>query len=284
MKTYIYIIALLIGSINMTQAQEIRYVTADNGLNLRVKPDKNASRVTKLDYGTKLRILEHTNEKLSIRDNGEVISGEWVKVMTLDDEYTADFGYVFNGYLAEDEFKKRFKIKFDRLFTLQVEPIDALIFNRTKDTVNVELGLGETIEGNTIKISHHIDYKKIEVFQKHENSISIMDEGPHCDLTSWKHYHSSWVPLTSLSGNRFKTNTYAPEAQSKFLKVDINEFKAAAKEHCGDDWAKLVKDVKSINEWPSMVAMSTIYLRVVFTNMNDEQIEKIITFEIPMGC
>ena len=193
MKTYINIIALLI-VFNFAQAQEIRYVKADNGLVLREKPNRGSDKITKLDYGTQLEILEHTNLKLDVLDDNEVISGEWVKISTTDNDDSTNIGYVFNGYLTETELRKRFKISFDT-FTLTVDSLEAWASKTNKDTVNIDIDLGETIEGKIIRIKHHVDYKNIQLFQRHENSITIMDEGPHCDLTDWKHYYSSWKPL-----------------------------------------------------------------------------------------
>ncbi|MDO5979133.1 SH3 domain-containing protein [Flavivirga spongiicola] len=283
MKTYINIIALLI-VFNFAQAQEIRYVKADNGLVLREKPNRGSGKITKLDYGTQLEIIEHTNLKLDVLDDNEVISGEWVKISTIDNDDSTNVGYVFNGYLTETELRKRFKINLDT-FTLTVDSLEAWASKTNQDTVNIDIDLGETIEGKIIRIKHHIDYKNIQLFQRHENSITIMDEGPHCDLTDWKHYYSSWKPLKSISkDNQFKTNSYSEEAWNKFIKIDINEFKQAVKTHCGENWATLIKDVKTVNTYPSGVSISTIYLKVIFTKMNDEKIEKIIAFGIPMGC
>ncbi|AUP79636.1 SH3 domain-containing protein [Flavivirga eckloniae] len=284
MKTYINIIALLI-AFNFAQAQELHYVKADNGLILREKPDRTSNRVTKLDYGTQLEVMEYTNLKLEVIDNNDVISGEWVKIITKEDDYSTEIGYVFNGYLTEEKLKKRFKVGFDELFSLSVDGLYAFVLKENKDTIDVALELGESIEEKNIRIKHHTDYKDIKVFQRYVNSVSIMNEGPHCDLLDWKSYYSSWVPLKPLKAlNQFKTNSYTDDAWGKFKDVDINAFKQAVKTHCGDDWAELVKHVKSINEYPAVVSMSHISLKVVFTTMNDEKIEKIIVFEIPMGC
>lgn len=288
MKTYIINIIALLVIFNFAQAQKIWYVNAENGLILRDKPNRGSNRIAKLDYGTQLEILERTNLKLDVKDNNEIISGEWVKISTTDTNYDASIGYVFNGFLTETALRKRFKISFDA-FSISMDNLDAFINKKElttskTDTINVDIELGETVQGQTIKITHHVNYKSIKIFQKHENSITIMDEGPHCDLIDWKHYYSSWEPLSLSKSNQFKTNIYSEQAWSKFIKVDINEFKQAVKTHCGEDWANLVKNVKSINESPSGISMSTIYLKIILTKMNDEKIEKIIVFNIPMGC
>ena len=44
------------------------------------------------------------------------------------------------------------------------------------------------------------------------------------------------------------------------------------------------KDIKNVNEYPSGVSMSRIFLKILLTDENDSVIEKTIEFEIPMGC
>jgi len=36
---------------------------------------------------------------------------------------------------------------------------------------------------------------EIKLYQSFENSITIINEGPHCDLVKWKHYNSEWKEL-----------------------------------------------------------------------------------------
>lgn len=289
MKTYIINIIALLVIFNFAQAQEIRYVKAENGLILRDKPNRGSNRIAKLDYGTQLEILERTNLKLDVKDNNEIISGEWVKISATDTNYEASIGYVFNGFLTETALRKRFKISFDA-FSISMDNLDAFIDKKElttlkTDTINVAIELGETVQDKTIRIKHHVDYKSIKVFQKHENSITIMDEGPHCDLIDWKHYYSSWMPLESvLKNNQFKTVSYADKDWNKFIKTDINELKAAVKSHCGERWSDLIKNIKSVNEYPSGVSINSIYIKVILTTLDDVKIEKIITFNIPMGC
>ena len=289
MKTYIINTIALLIIFNFAQAQEIRYVNAENGLILRDQPHRGSNRIAKLDYGTQLEILERTNLKLDVKDNNKIISGEWVKISATNTNYNASIGYVFNGFLTETALKKRFKISFDA-FSISMDSLDAFIAIKPlttlkTDTTNVYIDLGETVQDKTIRIKHHVDYKSIKIFQKHENSIAIMDEGPYCDLTDWKHYYSSWTPLKSvLKNNQFKTVSYADKDWNKFIKIDIKELKATVKSHCGETWSDLIKHIKSVNEYPSGVSMNRIYIKVILTTLDDIKIEKIIAFNIPMGC
>lgn len=283
MKTYIKLLVLVF-AINVVNAQEIRYVNAENGLVLRDQPNRGSNRIAKLEYGTQIEILERTNLKLDVMDNNEIISGEWVKIKTSNNNEPLKNGYVFNGFLTETELKKRFNINFEEFSVLFDNLGDSVL--KQGDTISVTLDLGETIQDKTIKIKHHEDYQKIEIFQKHENSITIMDEGPHCDLTHWKHYYSSWVPLKQISEkNQFKTIAYSQDSWNKFVDFDVLELKRAVKEHCGDDWNNLIsKDITPLNQLNVGVSISTIYFKIIFTDLDGDKAEKIIAFNIPMGC
>ncbi len=287
MKTYINIIAILI-AFNFTQAQDIQYVSAENGLVVRDNPSRGAKRIAKLDYGTQIEITEYSQLKLDVVDNGEKISGEWVKIKTSNTPKTLKSGYVFNGFLTKNELKKRLKINFDEFIitidSLKAYPI-ASVNETEKDTISMGIELGETPEGKTIRIQHLQDYSKIQIFQKHENSITIMNEGSHCDLVNWKHYKSSWKPLKSISKYRkFITHSYTEKDWKNFINVTIDDVKAEVKKSCGEDWSDLLKNAESLKDFHIGVSISKIYLRIVMTNLDGDKIEKIIAFEIPMGC
>ncbi len=153
------------------------------------------------------------------------------------------------------------------------------------DTFFMSLELGETIEARNIVIGPmDKPTKSIKVYQRFENSITLMDEGPHCDLTQWKHYYSDWKEL-AIVGNHFKTDKYTPEDWQTFLPIDMDELHAAILEHCGKEWARKMANLKSPTEYPSGVGTSKIFLKFIieYTDSDDVE-EKTLTFEIPMGC
>jgi hypothetical protein len=154
-----------------------------------------------------------------------------------------------------------------------------------KDSVVVTLGLGETIEGKTIRISHSI-YDEIKLFQRFENSITIMDEGPHCDLAEWKHYYSNWQLIEVLKANRvFKASSYKEDDSQLFIPINIEELKEAVENYCGPEWKKLIENIKSPNEYPSGVGTSRIFIKIELHDKSSNiTIEKLLIFEILMGC
>ena len=111
-----------------------------------------------------------------------------------------------------------------------------------------------------------------------------MDEGPHCDLTEWKHYNSKWKELRIIDGE-FITASYRETDWEKFIEVNMNELREAVRNQCGDRWAEQIKDIKSPNEYPCGVSTSRIFLKIEWINLLENiKSEQIISFEIPMGC
>jgi len=282
MKTLITIILLV--CFKSVFGQEIQYVKAENGLIIRSSPDKTSERIGKLEYGTRVKIIQETDLELTIKDGEESISGKWTEVEEIGGNQK---GFVFSGYLTLKELSKRIKIRFQE-FTLQMD-LEAWdekeeLKKIQGNNVRVYLELGETPEGLKVKISDS-KFKKIEIFQRHENSVTIMNEGPHCDLIEWKHYYSEWKKIDyNTKENTFVSDSYERQDWEKFIEVDIDELKKAVEKHCGNYWAEHIQNVKNVNEYPSGVSMSRIFFKILLTDENDSVTEKTISFEIPMGC
>ena len=275
-------------TLSFTNAQDIQYVSAENGLIVREKPSQGANKVGMLDYGTVIEIIEHTNLQLDVVDNGKKLSGKWVKVRGIDAYEFFEEGYVFNGYLTEEKLEKRFKVNYDA-FTVTIEGISEK--GNRKDIINPDfdgvlffkLGEDEIIEGKTVSIKHHQEFRSIEVFQKHENSIAISDDKSHCDIIKWQHYYSSWKPLKVFSSNRkFKALTISEKEASKFIDVDVEELKTVVNDACGESWSDAIKDITELNEYPTKIVVSKVYLRILMTDIDGFKTEKILIFEVPL--
>jgi hypothetical protein len=144
--------------------------------------------------------------------------------------------------------------------------------------------LGETIESSIIKISSEI-LDKIELEQRIETSVTIMNEGPHCDLIHWKHFTSDWKKLKEESKWMFKGNSYTNGEDSKFPTVDMKELVAEANRECGQIYAELAKSAKSPNDNPCVVTVSRYFIKVKGVNKRTRRkFETIITVKMPMGC
>ncbi len=190
-------------------------------------------------------------------------------------------------HLQLEEPKNTLEIKFDD-FSILLDSIgiwdnENKLKQIQKDTAFVFLELGETIEGKTFKIIPN-GFDKIAIYQRHKNSITIMDEGPHCDLLNWKHYYSNWKKLYNKN-NIFITDSYSQDHWEKFVSYTKDELEKTVLEYCGERWHKLLKNLDNPEFSPVGVSMSRIFLKINLINSNTgEKKEETISFEIPMGC
>jgi hypothetical protein len=153
-----------------------------------------------------------------------------------------------------------------------------------EDTAYLYIELGETIEGQLIAFNTNT-LENLKIEQRYETSVTIMNEGPHCDLLDWKHYYSEWKPLQRNSNGLFIGEAYQESDWEKFPKVDMNELKAMVRKQCGDEWFALVKGIKSPTKYPSGVGISRYFLKVSgHRKETNEAVTKYIVFEVPMGC
>ena len=275
-------------TLSFANAQDIQYVSAENGLIVREKPSQGAIKVGMLDYGTVIEITEHTNLQLDVVDGGKKLSGKWVKIRGVDAYEFFEEGYVFNGYLTEEKLEKRFKVNYDE-FTVIIEGISEK--DSRKDAINPDfngvlfytLDDDETIEDKTISVKHHQEYRSIEVFQKHENSIAISDDKSHCDIIDWEHYYSSWKPLKTVSSNKkFKAFPISEKEATRFIDINIEDLKAVVNDACGESWSDSIKDVKALNDYPTKIVVSKMYLRILMTDIDGFKTEKILIFEVTL--
>lgn len=152
-----------------------------------------------------------------------------------------------------------------------------------KDTVSVYAELGETIEAQFISIKNN-QLSDLKIEQRYETSVTIMAEGPHCDLTDWKHYVSDWKQLKKNKIGYFKCLEYTESEREKFFKIALGELKKEVNRSCGEGWENLLSKVKSPVEYPCGVSISRYFLKISGKNKNGQIITKMIIIEVPMGC
>jgi len=161
---------------------------------------------------------------------------------------------------------------------------DSIMHQFNKDTIRLYPELAETIDGKSISIASST-VSEFTIEQRYETSVTIMNEGPHCDLTEWKHYSSNWKRLHQKEDGTFIADTYTDDDYSRFPQVSIDELNQAVREHCGDNWLEYIQNIKSPHDHPSTVTISRIFLKI---NGRQKDTGKIVTrliiIEMPMGC
>lgn len=166
--------------------------------------------------------------------------------------------------------------------SLEIWDKDGKLKGFQRDTVYVSLELGEVLGG--IRLIN-CQFDKVIIYQRFENSVTVMNEGPHCDLIDWKHFTSEWKKIKEIGKYQFKANTISMEEMEKFIPIDMDEFKLAVKKYCGEGWYELVKEAKSVHEYPCGIGTSKIELKIVLKNTETNQtVKKLIVFDVPMGC
>jgi len=213
---------------------------------------------------------------------------EFVSVPEPTDSTSIENALEVSDSLIEFTFEEnRLELQFVT-FELAVDSIDIWsdevdLNKQNSDTIIVYLDLSSSIEGKKIRIKQLLD-GGIRVFQSYETSITIMNEGPHCDMIEWKHYNSDWTEIEILN-DTIETNSYSEEERNQFIDVDMSELIKAVEIHCGERWADHVKEVKSPNEYPLGIGMNRVYFKIEYLNDTTGTVSsKIIVFEIPMGC
>lgn len=150
-------------------SQEIKFVTATNGLIVRKKPNKKSQRIGKLSYCSGVNVINKTNIKLSIKDDGELINGKWVEVAEINGNQR---GFVFDGFLNSNTPNKGNET--DGYYITKIDSItqkkywkdlsidrkpDSLFIslrnrNNHKNLVTFPISELEFYEGTTLKVNH----------------------------------------------------------------------------------------------------------------------------------
>ncbi len=143
----------------------------------------------------------------------------------------------------------------------------------------LHLELGEKIK--SFKVTELSGKHSYRVFLQTESSVTIMDEGPHLDLTDWKHGLSGEVQLQEKDGEFLYVEQFS---KMSFPEVSLSEMIAAAKKKGGERWAKFAKKCNSPKEYPCSVAPSKFTLRVEKLIDGEWVNQGVATLIPPMGC
>lgn len=153
-----------------------------------------------------------------------------------------------------------------------------------EDTIYITASLGSIFEDKIIKFSSD-QISEYYIEQRFETSVSIMKEGPHCDLVDWKHYNSDWRPMQKLGKNEFQSILYSEKEKQRFPKVSLEEIKQVVRNECGSDWAQLITNINSPIEYPSSVGVSRYFIKITgVDSISGLKFKKIIVILNPMGC
>ena len=176
----------------------------------------------------------------------------------------------------------KMSLAFDGLLIYEVD--QKRLSNFTTDTIIFYISVGEMLSGQTMTITS-TDFTDFSVEERFETSVTVTNEGPHCDLTEWKHYLSEWKSLKKDQSGKFITEIYAGKETSKFPVVEMKDLTKVAIEKCGEHWSEPLRNATSPKEYPCSVGISRYFLRITGQRAdNGEPVIRTVILEQPMGC
>lgn len=277
-----FITAIVLLFVALGYSQDYAYVTADSGLTVRELPDIGASKLGKLMYNEAVEVVEKTDKKLVILDQGKKVEGEWVKIKM--NGYQDLKGYVFNGFLSENKMAKIVNIKLTEadihIKNLAIYNDDELQDLTTKNNLNIDIHVKNTPGKKTIEVKNN-NYKSVKILQRYQNTINILDEDSLCDLSEWKQFQSDWKPIKKINKTRFETLTYTEADTKQFVPFAIEDLKTIVSEKCGENWVKNVENISNTHQFPISVSTNQVFLKFVLTDFDDNITEKTVTFTVP---
>jgi len=215
------------------------------------------------------------NDALSGRSVETPAESESQEIVNVESHVLNEVAPEFEGYTIQFP---GFKFIIDSVNLWSDEKI---LFAMNKNDVEAALDLGEIVENRRFQILQSI-YDKIAVFQRYETSFTIQDEGPHCDLTDWKHGYTQWKKL-NVEDFKFRSYNRLFSESDGNIDVSVNELKSAVFDHCGEYWAEHIADIESPTEYPAGIGVSKIIFKFILENDEGKQV-KFVSFLNPMGC
>lgn len=158
------------------------------------------------------------------------------------------------------------------------------------EVVRVGLTLGEEIENQIIVLrpTPHVS-AEFKVEQRFVTSMAIGDEGPHLDLTDWKHYRSPWKETERFAADKFRTLIFDEDPNTTFPAATKEEIyqavrRASAEYPDENRWLELARECESPTDEPCYVGVSRIEFRIKVREGNGWRVVKRLEFDVPLGC
>lgn len=179
MRTYLILTIFTFFLIPEIQAQDFYSVIAENGLIVRAKPNVKSERIGKFYCGEPVELIQKTNIKIEINDDGRKVEGNWYLVVSKSREMSELKGYVFSGFLLKnnDAWNIGWGCNTDKIVCsaeFSTKNTDVTIYNfqldgnevenKKKDTLVLYEAVFNEVGDKLLKIKPKKKYKKIEVY------------------------------------------------------------------------------------------------------------------------
>ena len=169
-------------------------------------------------------------------------------------------------------------------FLISGLPITTKKFNPLElstDTFRFQLPMAAKIEGSKLEITSN-DFTNIWAEQQFKTSISIVNEGAHCDLKNFKHFYSDWQKLFSSGNDVFTIPVNEQEDKTRMVPVSGDEIRAYVKANCPEEFNDRVKNIKGSGVYPVAVGISTYFFKI-HGFASGKEVVKVLAIEYSMG-
>jgi hypothetical protein len=153
-----------------------------------------------------------------------------------------------------------------------------------KKTYFSELEAGENLSQATVML-HGKDRESYRVALQLETSLSVNAEGPHLDLTEWKHCTTKWHRLKIADNHKVLLPNFDEVNVDCFPEVTHDEINAAVFAKGGEEWVRILNG----EGWPEgyspvEVSLSTARIKIEKLINTQWQVVTVINIAIAMGC
>ena len=157
--------------------------------------------------------------------------------------------------------------------------------NTAEETWDVDLDLAEDIENQMIVLRPApATGREFKVEHQFETTFQVSGEGPHVDLTNWKHYRSAWTELKRMGDDAFLIPVISEADARRFPAVTRREIYRAVLRASDKDWANKARRCRSLTTDPCSVGVSRISLRIRVKEEGRWKVINRFNFMLPMGC
>jgi len=155
-----------------------------------------------------------------------------------------------------------------------------------KPVVMDSLDIGDDIYGREITIVGGDESAQYRIFQRYRTSMTDSAEGPHLDLTDWRHFDSAWIKLNQLDQRKFRTLAFEQIDSSKFPPTTRAELLSAVRKRASD-WPGIMnvaERCRNPHDEPCAVSDSSHYFRIEKLVGDRWTTVGLVEVYIPMGC
>ena len=158
--------------------------------------------------------------------------------------------------------------------------------------LTVPLDLGDEVYGATLQVQPAKTGETYRVRVQYETSQGLSAEGPHLDLTDWKHCVSDWEAAEAVDAVSFVLPTPSAEQHACFPSYTRAELEQAVRAYAvaqgdpamADDWIPRIGEGDALGTVVPFVAISAVRVRVEVLRKGKWVEVTTVAVLPPMGC